>query len=110
MGFVQKFGGNGKESLNGLNKYIYEKVIPICFSIPKYEDFDFEDAISLYLFKDVVKFFKLVYNKYDNEFLQVFGQYLLNLKMKQDDVNGFLILLKGDNIKLFEENLIKFLK
>ena len=100
-----------KENINGFDKFVYERIIPLIFTIPSLEQIDFDDATSIFLLKDLSKLLRITYLQLGGDFLVFLrNQILSKLKLNDQEIQSFLMLIQSDNSKSFDNSFLTLMK
>eukprot|EP01080_Neovahlkampfia_damariscottae_P006828 gene6828-10993_t len=109
---IQNWCGIGtKDNLKGFDTFVYERIIPVIFSISSLEQIDFDDASTVLLIKDLSKLLRITYLQLGGDFLVFLrNQILSKLKLNDQEIQNFLVLIQNDNNKAFDNAFLNLMK
>jgi exportin-T len=106
---VQQWCGVSQDNLKGFDKFVYERIIPVIFSIPMLDQIDLEDATTVLLIKELSKLLRLIYLQIGGDVLIFLRNQILS-KLNDQEIQNFLMLLQSDNSKGFDTCFLNLMK
>jgi hypothetical protein len=106
---VQQWCGVSQDTLKGFDKFVFERIIPVIFSIPMLDQIDLEDATTVLLIKELSKLLRLIYLQIGGDVLIFLRNQILS-KLNDQEIQNFLMLLQSDNTKAFDVCFLNLMK
>jgi exportin-T len=106
---VQQWCGVSQDTLKGFDKFVYERIIPVIFSIPMLDQIDLEDATTVLLIKELSKLLRLIYLQIGGDVLIFLRNQILS-KLNDQEIQNFLMLVQSDNSKAFDVCFLNLMK
>jgi exportin-T len=102
----------GPNGLPNFNKYVYERIIPTCFSVPMLQQFDLEEATCNAVLVDIVLVLKTALIKCGAEFAAfMVTQFLPNYaKLAPEQAQAFMQQLQSANEREFKKVFKELIK